>query len=288
MPTYLPARAGRDRHAQQRLHRRVALVEGARDDRRNRGRGPASAASCRSSRSTCRRSNSRNCSASSALLGSSHIMITSRPSLPRSRPFSAEQFDHLRGFLQRAHERHHQLDVGQAHVVAHALQRVALQLEASPEGRLRSSATRRGNRASGSLRPARSWRPPIRLAYSLDLKSDRRTITGSGAKAAAIVAMPSAELARRSRAGRVAPPFAPRSRASASGGLVVQSSSARGWTPMIRLMMNSSRARPTPLFGSCGKVKGELGIADVHHDVDRGSGSCVELGLLALESSKPS
>jgi type IV pilus assembly protein PilM len=37
-------------------------------------------------------------------------------------------------------------------------------------------------------------RPPIRLAYSFDLKSDRRTITGSGANAAAIVLTPSHSL----------------------------------------------------------------------------------------------
>ncbi len=36
-------------------------------------------------------------------------------------------------FLERAHERHHHLHVGQAHLVAHALQCAALELEAGAE-----------------------------------------------------------------------------------------------------------------------------------------------------------
>ena len=41
--------------------------------------------------------------------------------------------------------------------------------------------------------------------------------------------------------------------------------------PIWRLMMNSSRARPTPSLGSCANVERLLRVADVHHDLDRRS-----------------
>ena len=67
------------------------------------------------------------------MLGTSHIMITRRPSLPpaaaRFRPRSASMRDDALGLAERAHERHHDLDVGQPHVAAHALQRFALHRE---------------------------------------------------------------------------------------------------------------------------------------------------------------
>jgi hypothetical protein len=76
----------------------------------------------------------------------------------------------------------------------------ALQLEAGPEGLV--------DVARGAAEPEHRvllvrlvLPPPIRLAYSFDLKSDRRTITGSGAKAAAMVAMPSASARRRTPPG---------------------------------------------------------------------------------------
>ena len=81
---------------------------------------------------------SRNCSARMALLGTSHIMITLRPSLPpaeaRFRPLLGEHVDHLLGLAEGAHERHHDLDVVQAHVAAHAHQRLALHREGLAEG----------------------------------------------------------------------------------------------------------------------------------------------------------
>ena len=146
---------------------------------------------------------SRNSSARIALDGSSHIMITCRPFSPRRRPCSPSSSITPSRLGERAHERDHDLDVGQAHLVAHVLQRLALHREAVGEVRRTGSARRRGSRSSGSPRAARSGSPPIRLAYSLDLKSDMRTITGCGANAAAMVATPSAtrcdeELARAS------------------------------------------------------------------------------------------
>jgi len=44
---------------------------------------------------------------------------------------------------------------------------------------------------------------------------------------------------------------------------------ALGWTPISLLMMNSSRARPTPALGKLRETEGELRIADVHRDLDR-------------------
>ena len=35
---------------------------------------------------------------------------------------------------------------------------------------------------------------------------------------------------------------------------------ALGWTPMLLLMMNSSRARPTPELGICAKSKASCGL----------------------------
>ena len=45
------------------------------------------------------------------------------------------------------------------------------------------------------------WGPPTRLAYSLDLKSESRTITGLPSKAAARVEMPSASLSTKKLTG---------------------------------------------------------------------------------------
>ncbi len=60
-------------------------------------------------------------------------MITRKPLRPRSQPVGREQLDHLARLAHGAHERHHDLDVGQPHVVAHALERPAFQLEAVAE-----------------------------------------------------------------------------------------------------------------------------------------------------------
>ena len=91
-----------------------------------------------------------------------------------------EQLDHLLRLAHGAHERHHDLDVGQPHLVAHVLQRAAFELEAIAEARVDDSATRRGSPASDFPRAARSAGRRVRLEYSFDLKSDRRTITGFG------------------------------------------------------------------------------------------------------------
>jgi hypothetical protein len=47
----------------------------------------------------------------------------------------------------------------------------------------------------------------------------------------------------------------------------------------MRLMMNSRRARPTPCVGNLGEVEGAVGVADVHHDLQR------RLGMSSSESA---
>ena len=78
----------------------------------------------------------RNSSASRALPGNSHIMMSLRPASPRRSPLAASSSVTLARLLDRAHERHHDLDVVEAEVLAHALQRPAFQLEAGAERRI--------------------------------------------------------------------------------------------------------------------------------------------------------
>ena len=47
--------------------------------------------------------------------------------------------------------------------------------------------------------------------------------------------------------------------------------------PIWELMMNSSRARPTPRFGI--REKANAWCPDVHHDLDVDIGHCAHLGL---------
>jgi hypothetical protein len=134
MPTYLPVAR------QAAMAREIsALTAGSRSSKSS----PAAPARSRSSPSvSCVRSFepidmpskcSRNWSARMALLGTSHIMISRRPLTPRFRPRSASISHHALGLAHGAHEGHHDLDVGQPHVVAHALERLALHREGVAE-----------------------------------------------------------------------------------------------------------------------------------------------------------
>ena len=180
-----------------------------------------------------------------------------------------EQVDDALALGDGAHERDHDLDVGQAHLVADELQRLALHREAVGELRPRDTARRRGSRSSGSPRAARSARRRARLAYSLDLKSDIRTITGCGCEGRcdrrdALGDALDEELPRAGVRGDVRLDLCLEQRAPRSS----SSSSALGWMPICRLMMNSSRARPTPVVGQPGELERLLRRADVHHDLD--------------------
>ena len=94
----------------------------------------------------------------------------------------------------------------------------------------------------------------------MDLKSLIRTITGCGANAAASMDTPSAtRCTKKSRGlGYAAIASAICSRTGSSR--VSKSSRALGWMPICRLMMNSSRASPTPAFGSREKAKACSGV----------------------------
>src|SRR2546430_8381611 len=54
---------------------------------------------------------------------------------PRSTlfPYTTLFRSHLSALAQRAHERHHDLDVGEAELVSHPTHRLAFHLEAAPE-----------------------------------------------------------------------------------------------------------------------------------------------------------
>ena len=75
--------AGGDGHRQQRLHRIVALVEQLARRSPSRGRGPSVSCVMSFEPIDMPSKYSRYCSASSALVGSSHIMMTFRPFSPR-------------------------------------------------------------------------------------------------------------------------------------------------------------------------------------------------------------
>ncbi len=75
-----------DGHGEQRFHRLVTLIEQLRDNAGVAVRGRAPAASCHSSQWRSRRSAPRNCSASRALDGISHIMMIFSPFSPRFSP----------------------------------------------------------------------------------------------------------------------------------------------------------------------------------------------------------
>ncbi len=72
---------------------------------------------------------SRNCSARMALRRHFAHHDQAQAVFAALQAVLGQQVDHLLRLAQRAHERHHDLDVGQAHVVAHALHRHAFHLE---------------------------------------------------------------------------------------------------------------------------------------------------------------
>ena len=57
--------------------------------------------------------------------------------------------------------------------------------------------------------------------------------------------------------------------------------------PTFLLMMNSSRARPTPSFGSWRNSNASSGIADVHHDLGRRRRHPVERDVDDLDVEEP-
>ena len=190
-----------------------------------------------------------------------------------------------------ADERDHHPDVGQPHVVADVAQRLALHGEAV--GEVLGEVPRRPAVADHRvlLVAARSSGPATRLAYSLDLKSDIRTMTGYGANAAASIATPSATRWTKNSRGPGVRRDGLLDLGAEVGGQLVRSdsswSSACGWMPICRLMTNSRRARPTPAVRQLGERERLLGRADVHHDLDRDVRHRVQLGALDREVEQP-
>src|SRR5690606_26764504 len=131
-----------------------------------------------------------------------------------------------------------------------------------------------GFSSSGSYR-----RPPIRLAYSLDLKSDRRTMTFFGQKAAARVLTPSQLLDVEAH------------RIGIAGGALLHTFLDVGGQAVEvqqRLGVHADHAVDDELqtgqadtsVGQLGEVEGAVRIADVHHDLERQLGHGVD-GVLA-------
>ena len=58
-----------------------------------------------------------------------------------------------------------------------------------------------------------------------------------------------------------------------SGGLLIPNSSSAGVDPIMRLMMNSRRAKAAGIR-QLGKIEGAVRIADVHHDLDGAGAAC--------------
>ena len=251
----------------------VALVEASRRRARSRGPGRGSAGSCRWSRWRSRRSGRGTRRRDSALDGISHIMTTSRPFSPRRRPFSAEQVDDALGLGDGAHERDHDLDVGQAHLVADEPHRLALHREAVGEAAVEvprgaAEADHRVLFVRLVALAAEQAGVLVRLEVATCARSPARARRRRRSSR-----RPRRRAGRRSRAGRRTRRCAPRSRpCSVRARWSSSSSSALGWMPICRLMMNSSRARPTPWLGSWENVERLLRHADVHHDLDRDLG----------------
>ena len=113
------------------------------------------------------------------------------PVLAAPQPLLRHHRQHLVGLLEPPAERHHELEVGEAHLLAHAAHRGAFEARSRRDRQGGRSARRRGTRASGSPRAARNRGRRAGPRTRSILKSDSRTITGLGQNAAAIVPTPS-------------------------------------------------------------------------------------------------
>jgi hypothetical protein len=51
-----------------------------------------------------------------------------------------------------------------------------------------------------------------------------------------------------------------------------KSSSARGWTPIMAVDDELQPREPDAVVRHAGEIEGAVGVADVHHDLDRESG----------------
>src|SRR5438034_1095649 len=124
--------AGLDRLSQQGFHRRIALVE------RLRYQSRVAVQSERELREIVR-PDRESVEVLEKLLGEHrvrrHLAHHDEPQavLPALQAVHGEQLDHLGALLERAHERHHDLDIDEADLVSHAAHRLAFHVEAMAE-----------------------------------------------------------------------------------------------------------------------------------------------------------
>ena len=227
---------------------------------------------------------SRNWSASKAFDGISHIISTFSPSLPRARPLRRQQFRDRLGLLHRAHEGHHDLHVVQTHLFAHAQDGLALQFETGLEGRIHVAGcapeSQHGILLVGFVATAAN---EIGVFVRLEVRQaddDRLRRKGRSDLRHALRQARDEELPRDWHSPPVWVPIARASRHPAHR----SPAAPCGCTPIMRLMMNSRRASPTPRFGNMAKAEGSVRIADVHHDPHGRRRQRLQLEVLLVEA----
>ncbi len=124
---------------------------------------------------------------------------------------------------------------------------------------------------------------PTRLAYSFDLKSERRTMTRLDKTrhpaSRSLQSDDQRKIPRRIKTFHHLADFVLQLRFLSSN-----SSSARGWTPIIRLMINSDAQGPR--LRSAGRRSRKHGpVTDVHHHLQRQVRHRFYAGALTLNSS---
>ena len=197
---------------------------------------------------------------------------------------AGHRLEHAARLVQAAAERHHHLQVGQAHHVAHPLERLALEREAFGIGRV--DVARRAAEADHRvllvrLEHATAQQRGVLVALEVRQAHDHRPrIEGRGDGADAL-GQPLDEVARRrprSRPTGPAPAHAPSSSTMRSG-----CSTAIGCTLMCSLMTNSMRARPTPSQGSMLVWKASSGLPRLTMISVRGLLQAGDVADLAVE-----
>ena len=216
---------------------------------------------------------SRKRSARTAFDGISHIMMTRSPFCSAREALRFEQRDDLRGLAQRAHERDHHLHVGEAHVVANALHRRALEREAIVE--LRRDVARCAAKSEHRIlfvRLVALAADQVRVFVRLEVgkpddhllrperRGDRRHTLGD---------LADVELGRTRIAADALPYLALQ-----LGRLLVDLDQRLRVDPDILVDDEFQPREADALVRELAKLERELGIADVHHDLRGHRAAC--------------
>src|SRR5690625_4953164 len=194
-----------------------------------------------------------------------------------------QQVDDLAGFVRGVYERHHQLDVGQAHVVAHALHGAAFQLEALAEGignvaRRPTEAQHRvffGRLVQGAADHVGVLvRFEIRHAYD-----DAVRCKGSRDGADALNQLVDVKIHRRGVAGHAAADDALQLLVEA-----VELQQCLGVDADHAVDDELQARKPHTVVGVGLEVKGAVGVADVHHDLEGQLGQFFQVAGVDLEA----